>query len=642
MRLMRLWLLSSLAVLLALTGCPASGAPDAAAETDSPAGSVAAVPSSGERPDEPVTRGEFAILLNEAFGYEPSDKPVPFPDVPAGHPARGHLAAAWQIGYLSGNAAGKAEPDRAVTRQEAAVMLAGLPELVQARLRMTILFPDGDAIDDWARPAVSRMAGSGIVPADAAGRFRPHDPLTRAEAAAALDAAVGWANKRKEPLPRLRVSESGRHLETETGEPFFWLGDTAWELAGRLTREEAETYLADTAGHGFTVVQFVLITELGRQAVPNAYGDFPLTDKDPARPAVTPGNAPDNARQYDYWDHVDFLLDTAEAYGLYAAVLPTWGSYLWKNEGQRADPLFDPDNAWQYGDWLGRRYGDRGNVIWVLGGDRVPDTEHKLEIIRSMAQGLRDGGARQPITYHPWGGKSSADYFHAEDWLAFNAFQSGHLARDDANYRLAEWDYARTPAKPTLDMEPRYEALPIGFDPANGRFDAYDVRQAAYWSVFAGSFGHTYGHHDIWQMYAPGRIPVTEPTGHWRDALDAPGRVSMKWLRALFETYPLEGTKPDPSLLSSGRRSGGTRAAALSGEGYALVYSSAGKPFTVDLKRLAGSRQEAVQARWYNPRTGAVLHAGTVEAGARQAAFTPPTEGRGEDWVLIMDTRRNP
>lgn len=632
-----------LALLLALAGSPAAmpaaASIPAAAERILSAAAVRHPAPAGK--EETVSRAAFAAMLNETFGYKPVDRPAPFADVPASHWARTHLAAAAKVGYLRGNAAGQAEPDRAITRQEAAVMLAGLSELTHGRLPLSIRFTDGADIADWARPAVSRMAGAGILPADREGAFRPQAPLTRSEAESAFRAAERWLADRDEPLPRLRVTESGRHLETEDGEPFFWLADTAWELAGRLDRDEARDYLANTAGHGFTVIQFVLITELGRQAVPNAYGDFPLRDKDPSRPAVTPGNDPDDPHAYDYWDHVDHILDTAESFGLYVALLPSWGSYLWKNEGQRADPLFNPDNAWQYGYWLGQRYGKRSHIVWVLGGDRVPDTEWKRDIIRSMARGLEDGGATQLKTYHPWGGASSSDYFHEEDWLDFNTFQSGHRARHDANYRLAENDYAKTPAKPTLDLEPRYEAHPIDFDPANGRFDAYDVRQAAYWSVFAGAFGHSYGHHHIWQMHAPGRTPSSHANGYWRDALDAEGRASMKWLRALFESYPAEEMKPDPSLVQ-GRRSGKERIAALRGDRYALIYSSAGKPFQVRADRLPGTLAAAVRAYWYNPRNGALEDAGPVRPGARRVTFTPPTEGNGEDWVLIMDTSRTP
>ncbi len=56
-------------------------------------------------------------------------------------------------------------------------------------------------------------------------------------------------------MPQLRVSENRRFLVTAQARPFFWLGDTAWELFHRLNREEATRYLEDRAQQGFTVIQ---------------------------------------------------------------------------------------------------------------------------------------------------------------------------------------------------------------------------------------------------------------------------------------------------------------------------------------------------------------------------------------------------
>jgi hypothetical protein len=91
-------------------------------------------------------------------------------------------------------------------------------------------------------------------------------------------------------LPKLRVWDEaghpcrGRYLVTERGEPFFYLGDTAWELFHRLTREEADLYLTDRAAKGFTVIQAVALAELDGLNTPNAYGDTPLHRNDPTQP----------------------------------------------------------------------------------------------------------------------------------------------------------------------------------------------------------------------------------------------------------------------------------------------------------------------------------------------------------------------
>jgi hypothetical protein len=159
---------------------------------------------------------------------------------------------------------------------------------------------------------------------------------------------------------KLNVSETGRYLVREDDSPFFYLGDTAWELFHRLNREDADRYLRDRAAKGFTVIQAVALAELDGPSDPNAYGHLPLVDLDPARPAVIDG--PEN----DYWDHVDDIVDRANELGLVIGFLPTWGRY-WHDAIRDGQPLFTPDNAETYGEWLGRRYRDK-DLIWILGG----------------------------------------------------------------------------------------------------------------------------------------------------------------------------------------------------------------------------------------------------------------------------------
>ncbi len=165
----------------------------------------------------------------------------------------------------------------------------------------------------------------------------------------------------------LKVSENKRFLVHQDGTPFFYLGDTAWELFHRLNREEADKYLANRAAKGFTVIQAVAIAEVDGHSGANAYGHLPLIDLDPARPAVQEGPA------NDYWDHVDYIVDKANSLGLYIGFLPTWGRY-WHDKVKDGQPLFTPQNAEVYGEWLGRRYKDKA-LIWILGGDRPIDND---------------------------------------------------------------------------------------------------------------------------------------------------------------------------------------------------------------------------------------------------------------------------
>lgn len=427
---------------------------------------------------------------------------------------------------------------------------------------------------------------------------------------------------------RLAVSRDGHSLVHSDGSPFLYLADTAWELPHRLNRAEVIQYLDLRQRQGFTVIQTVALAELGGPTVPNAQGDLPFRDGDPARPATTPGKDPTKPGEYDYWDHLDYVIAQAAERGMYVTLLPTWGA--WVNN----TPMFTPALARSYGRFLGQRYSN-SPVIWMLGGDRNPDKPEQRDIWRAMAQGLEDGEGspeKAMISYHPAMPYGSAQWFHREAWLDFNTWQTGHCRQQQI------WDkigitWAEKPTKPVLNAEPMYEDHPVCFDPGNqGYSDATDVRNAAYWSVFSGAFGASYGHHSVWQMYAGGRKGVNGPQKSWTEGMRAPGADQMRHLRTLLEARPALGRVPDPALVTE-VYSRDQRIVAARGDGYALVYTAEGKPVALKPERLPG---QSTVAAWYNPRTGQLTPLGTVDRKT-PVVFTPPSKGRSSDWVLVLD-----
>jgi hypothetical protein len=429
------------------------------------------------------------------------------------------------------------------------------------------------------------------------------------------------------------VSENHRFLVTEKGKPFFWLGDTAWELLHRLNREEVIRYLDSRRKQGFTVVQTVGLAEIEGLGDPNALGASALVDGDPSRPAVTPGSDPKDAAQYDYWDHVDYAVDQAALRGIYIALLPTWGRWV-NGPGE----VFTPENARTYGEFLGKRYGPK-NVIWVLGGDRNPDEPRVQAIWRAMAEGIQRGAGGPNavlMTFHPTGSATSSTWFHDDPWLDLNMQQNGHCTDTDVWNRIGR-DYARTPVKPVLDGEPLYEDHPICFDAKErGYSDAYEVRKFAYWDVFAGACGHTYGNHSIWQMHAPSHGGgINGPLNYWYEAIDHPGSKQMQFVRKLIESRPMLRRVPDQALLASDAGTEGehVQATRASDGSYAFVYLPLGRPVKVHMSRISGKE---ASASWYDPRTGVTKRIGSYQAtGERE--FTPPSMGRGHDWVLVLD-----
>lgn len=431
----------------------------------------------------------------------------------------------------------------------------------------------------------------------------------------------------------LMVSANKRGLQHKDGTPFFYLGDTAWELFHRADREEAAHYLENRRQKGFTVIQAVALSELDGLRTANAYGDLPLQNMDPGRPEVTPGNNPDIAEEYDYWDHVDFIIDTAAAKGIYIGLLPTWGDKVLQVSWGVGPVVFTEENARAYGRWLAERYKNRPNIIWILGGDRPVEYEGKsvLSIWRAMAEGVRSLDKRHLITFHPWGGSSSSRWLQQESWLDFNMLQSGHGQRDLANGLLVRSDYAQRPVKPCLDGEARYEDHPINWKPENGWFDDYDVRQAAYWNLFSGGFGHTYGNHNVWQLYEPGRQPVSSARYYWYESLDPAGAFQMQYVRHLIESRPMLERVPDQSLI---REAADSTAVACRGTSFAMIYLANGGRCVVSVDPLAGQR---FRAQWFDPRHGTYAAAGTFARHDMPAFTAPGAAGRGNDWVLILE-----
>jgi hypothetical protein len=410
----------------------------------------------------------------------------------------------------------------------------------------------------------------------------------------------------------LRAAPGTRHFEDAEGRPWFWLGDTAWPLFVQYGTDDAEKYLADRGGRGFSVIQGVLAWGGGtsyeaRTPFANAAGELPWIDNDPARPNDA------------YFRHVDHLLDVAGAHGLVLAMLPAWGYYV-------VDvPVLAPESARAYGEWLGRRYRDRPNVIWVNGGDRIP-TGHE-DTYRALAAGLRagDGGAHL-ITYHPCGWRSSAQFFHDEDWLDFNMIQT--WTEWAKVYPAVAADSLRLPIKPVVLGEGAYEDGP---EYPQGPITPLVVRRQAWWALMAGGF-FTFGQNQMWRM-EPG----------WTAAFDTPAARQMTIFRDIVTSRRWWELLPDQGLFAAGVGSERTLNAAMrAADGScAILYLSSQCQAQVHLDKIA---TRWVRATFVNPATGETREAGRYETGNLTGALFPESRaawfavpGFWEDAVLILD-----
>lgn len=428
---------------------------------------------------------------------------------------------------------------------------------------------------------------------------------------------------------RLKVSENRRFLVTVNGTPFFWMADTAWELFHRLSREEAAVYLEIRASQGFNVIQAVALAELDGLGAPNPYGQTPLTDNDPAHPNEA------------YFKHLDYVIAKADSLGIYIALLPTWGDKLFKNSWGVGPEIFTRENAYTYGKWIGDRYREADNIIWIIGGDRNPrEGTNDVEVWRQMAEGVAAGAGgydQTLMSFHPQPkrGGGSSTWFHNDSWLDFNMHQTGHCPDRDT-YSNISHDYGLLPVKPVLDGEPLYEDHPNCFNSKEFGYSLpRDIRRIMYWNVFAGAFGQTYGCHDIWQMYDLGREPVNQPLRPWNIALQLPVANQVKHLKNLMLSRPFLGRIPSGNMVTGVQKKDENYVIATrdSNGRYAMVYFPTGQDITLDLSDLIAGE---LTAWWYDPRTGNAFRAGNIKR-TESLKVHPPTSGAGNDWVLVVD-----
>lgn len=431
--------------------------------------------------------------------------------------------------------------------------------------------------------------------------------------------------------PSLKISDNRRYFVTEKGKPFFWLGDTGWLLLKKLSREEIKSYIKIRKKQSFNVIQIMIIHDLNKPV--NFYGDSAFVNKDVSKPLITNGNSFKNSIEYDFWDHLDFVIDYARKNKMYVALVPIWGTNVKKG-------LVNSQQAKNYASFLAARYGNKKNIIWLNGGDiRGSDSTNVWNVIGQI---LHEKCKNQLVTFHPFGRTSSSLWFHNEKWLDFNMFQSGHRRYDqdtvglrfgEDNWRYVMMDYNKVPIKPVLDGEPSYEEIPQGLhDTTQPYWTSKDVRRYAYWSLLAGGCGFTYGHNSVMQFYKPGdRDKAYGAKRYWFEALNSDGARQMKYVRKIMEKYHYYKFIPDSNLVCENKGEKYDYIASARNEKYALFYIYNGRKFCINTDILPSKRFRLI---WFDPENGCKNYNGIIENKGK-LIVSPPIPLK--DWILILE-----
>ena len=409
----------------------------------------------------------------------------------------------------------------------------------------------------------------------------------------------------------LAVDAAGRHLVDQGGQPFLLVGDAAWSLVAQLSDADASEYLADRRQRGFnTVIVNLLEHQFAANAPADIYDINPFT-----------GSAFSTPNE-EYFVHVDHIITTARENGILVLLDPVYvghncGSEGWCSEIQQAS-LADM-TAW--GQYIGDRYGDDDNIMWLIGGDTDPaPVKDKL---RAVVDGIRQYDSRHLMTAHNAPETMAVTPWTGDSWLTVNSTYTYVEA-----YLMAETAYSLAPHLPFFLLEAAYEN--------EHSVTAQQLRAQSYWTVLSGGIGHVFGNCPIWH-FGGDTSGAFCPSVDWQSQLGGQGSKNMQFFASLFRTrhwYALEpdllhtsvtggyGVPGDPEYVT----------AAVASDGSSLIaYLPTSRTVTVSGAALSGA---SMKAWWFDPSTGTASEIGSYPTDAPQS-FTPPASG---DWVLVVDS----
>jgi hypothetical protein len=429
---------------------------------------------------------------------------------------------------------------------------------------------------------------------------------------------TGKAEMAKQPVFPLRVSENRRHFVSADGKPFPVIGDSSWSLIAQLGEEAVVRYLDDRRARGFNSILVNLIEhKFASKAPAKIDGVAPfLKASDFAQPNPT------------YFDYAHHVVEVAKQRGF-----AVWlcAAYLGWNGGDEG--FFKEIKAGgraalgSYGRFVGERFKDLPNIVWVIGGDyAVPETERWVG--NELALGLREGGATQLMTSH--GGQTSGiDTFGEQPWLTVETVY--HYQTDLWRPLLAA--YGRRPTRPYVLIETVYE----------GEHDSkpQQIRRQAWWAMLCGAGGQFFGNNPMWHFDGPTLFPHTET---WEQALDSTGAADIGRLARFLGTHRWDQLIPDAEgkLVTDGAGDGPTRiiAATASDGSVAVFYIPAEgtepRKLTLDLAGFPCP----MKVGWFNPAKDASVSTDgpSLQNRAQQHLQTPGDNGAGvNDWVLVLE-----
>jgi hypothetical protein len=417
----------------------------------------------------------------------------------------------------------------------------------------------------------------------------------------------------------LKVSANGRYLVDQKGAPFLLAGESPQALMVNLTDKDAELFFANRRSHGFNAAWINLLCRKGTGGRPDG------STYDGVRPFKTPDDfATPNE---EYFARCDRMIRLAAKHGLLVILDPC-------ETIDHLKPMLKngPEKCREFGRYLGSRYKDFDNLLWMHGNDfqTWKDPKHDA-VVLAVARGIKDKDARHLHTIElNYTVSGSLDDARWAPLIGLNATYTYY-----PTYAQVLKDYNRPDAKPVVMIESNYE-----FEQEAG---AAVLRRQEYWSLLSGAAGQLYGNGYTWP-FKPG----------WKDKLETPGAKQMAYVQALFLPRAWHRLVPDQKhrVVTTGygtfdasttqgnlhmMTSDYVTAARTPDGNLVMAYLPSLRTVTVDM----GQLRAPATAHWYDPSRGTYAKVeGSPLANSGKHRFRPPgRNGDGDDdWVLVLET----
>lgn len=422
---------------------------------------------------------------------------------------------------------------------------------------------------------------------------------------------------------QLKLSDNGRYLVDKNNKPFLIKEISAWGIIQALPEADEAAFIDSIKLKGFNTMLVSIISYDTRFAggPPNWQG-------------IAPFNTQWDFSTYNtaYFEHVDRFLQMAAKNSMLVLLVPCYLGYKddakqgWWNE--LMDEHNSPAKSRQYGEFIGNRYKNFGNIIWVAGGDNN-GLEPIYSHLNNIITGIKAFDKQHLWTGHfnaePGSGwpSNSALYGKYIDIDGLYDFTEATLGDHIAQYACELDHYGK--GKMIFQLDQSYEHdIPHGPDNENYQW----IRRKNYDGLLSGCAGTSFspGQKDN-QCYV---------FTNWRPLMSTTGMRQVSYCFDIFASrdwYKLVPVDKNSGIVSNRGEYDSLDyvcAARTADSATLMAYLPVGGSVTIDLKAIAG--KEAI-AWWYDVRGGTPVIIGSY-TNKESKTFTAPTK---EDWLLVID-----